>query len=70
MNSSNKARNVQNGQEAVKKLESLGLKVNYHQLDIEDLESIKKLAAYLKEKYGGLDVLINNAAVFQIVSRQ
>ena len=44
------------------------MKANYHQLDIESAESIQKLAAYLKQTYGGLDVLVNNAAVAKIVS--
>ena len=62
------ARSDDKGQEAVKELEKLGLKVSYHQLDIESQESIDNLAAYLKQKYGGLDVLINNAAVAIVVS--
>lgn len=35
----------------------------FHQLDINDLESITTAAAYFKEKYGGVDVLINNAGI-------
>jgi short-subunit dehydrogenase involved in D-alanine esterification of teichoic acids len=30
-------------------------------LDIEDDESIEKLAQFLKDTYGGLDVLVNSA---------
>ena len=63
-----KARNEEKGREAIKQLEELGLKANYHQLDIEDQDSIDRLAAYLKQTYGGLDVLVNNAAVAKIVS--
>ena len=62
------ARNEEKGREAIKELEKLGLKANYHQLDIESSDSIQKLAAYLKQTYGGLDLLINNAAVAKIVS--
>ena len=41
-----------------------GLKANFHQLDIEDKDSIKVFAEYLKTNHGGLDVLVNNAGVF------
>lgn len=51
------------GEEAVKSLASEGLKANFHQLDIDDLNSIKTAAAYFKEKYGGVDVLVNNAGI-------
>uniref|UniRef100_A0A3P9DQM0 carbonyl reductase (NADPH) n=1 Tax=Maylandia zebra TaxID=106582 RepID=A0A3P9DQM0_9CICH len=33
----------------------------FHQLDINDLNSIKNAAAYFKGKYDGVDILINNA---------
>lgn len=49
------------GEEAVKTLNSEGLKPKFHQLDINDLNSIKNAAAYFKGKYGGVDILINNA---------
>ncbi|XP_035519263.1 carbonyl reductase [NADPH] 1 [Morone saxatilis] len=35
----------------------------FHQLDINDLNSITTAAAYFKEKYGGVDVLVNNAGI-------
>ena len=50
------------GKEAVTKLEGEGLKPLYHQLDITSSDSIEVLRKYLDQKYGGLDVLINNAA--------
>ena len=40
-----------------------GVEVKFHQLDINNKESIEKLANFLKETYGGLDVLVNNAGV-------
>ena len=55
------SRNEARGQEAVKKLADKGIKVLFHQLDIDDEESIKKMASFLKEKYSGLDILVNNA---------
>lgn len=51
------------GQEAVESLVSEGLKPMFHQLDINDLSSITTAAAYFKDKYGGVDVLVNNAGI-------
>jgi carbonyl reductase 1 len=57
------ARSEDRGQAAVKELATENLKVHFHQLDIDNEESIKTLAAFIKEKYGGLDLLVNNAAI-------
>ncbi|XP_027731368.1 carbonyl reductase [NADPH] 1-like [Vombatus ursinus] len=57
------ARNPTLGQEAVKKLKEEGLNPVFHQLDINDLQSIQTLREFLKERYGGLDVLVNNAGI-------
>ncbi|XP_072757384.1 carbonyl reductase [NADPH] 1 [Anoplolepis gracilipes] len=57
------ARDVTRGLNAVSELEKQGLKPKFHQLDITDDESVTKLRDYLKNTYGGLDVLINNAAI-------
>uniref|UniRef100_A0A668RWS1 carbonyl reductase (NADPH) n=1 Tax=Oreochromis aureus TaxID=47969 RepID=A0A668RWS1_OREAU len=57
------ARDVGRGEDAVKALSSEGLKAMFHQLDINDLNSIKTAAAYFKGKYGGVDILINNAGI-------
>ncbi|KAM5179918.1 carbonyl reductase [NADPH] 1-like [Mantella aurantiaca] len=58
------ARNTQLGEEAVRELkEKEGLSPLFHQLDINDLTSIRALRDFLKNKYGGLDVLINNAGI-------
>lgn len=51
------------GQEAVESLSSEGLKPMFHQLDINDMNSITAAAAYFKDKYGGVDVLVNNAGI-------
>ncbi|KAM3934652.1 carbonyl reductase [NADPH] 1-like [Leptodactylus fuscus] len=55
------ARNPKLGKEAVQALNNEGLSPLFHQLDITDQTSIQALRGFLKEKYGGLDVLINNA---------
>ncbi|MBN3312009.1 CBR1 reductase, partial [Atractosteus spatula] len=57
------ARDVGRGQAAVQSLKSEGLNPLFHQLDITDLTSIRTLRDFLKERYGGIDVLINNAGI-------
>lgn len=44
-------------------LEGEGLKPKFHQLDIDSSESIATFKNYISITYGGLDVLINNAAI-------
>ncbi|MCD7458467.1 hypothetical protein HAX54_038342 [Datura stramonium] len=51
------------GEEAAKVLQEGGLNVAFHQLDIVDPESIQTFCDWIKETYGGLDILINNAGV-------
>lgn len=57
------SRDLDRGQKAVEKLREIGLKPILHQLAIDDPTSVEKLRAYLVENYGGLDVLVNNAAI-------
>ena len=57
------SRNEERGLSAVKELSDEGIKVLYHQFDIDDESSIVKFAGFIKEKYGGIDILINNAAI-------
>ena len=57
------SRNPQLGEEAVKLLEGEGLHPKYHQLDVTAEDSVAKLAVYVMEKYGGVDILINNAGI-------
>ncbi|OCT93787.1 carbonyl reductase [NADPH] 1 isoform X1 [Xenopus laevis] len=58
------ARDPKLGEEAVRALkEKEGLSPLFHQLDINNLQSIRTLGSFLKEKYGGIDVLINNAGI-------
>ena len=52
------------GNEAVAELkEKEGLNPVYHQLDITSRDSIEGLVTFIGDKYGGLDVLINNAGI-------
>ncbi|WOL18706.1 carbonyl reductase [Canna indica] len=40
-----------------------GLNVEFRQLDILDADSIESFANWVGDKYGGLDILVNNADV-------
>ncbi|XP_046961606.1 carbonyl reductase [NADPH] 1-like [Vanessa cardui] len=51
------------GQNAVTELNKIGLHPEYHQLDVTEKESVTRFRDYVKQKYGGIDILINNAAV-------
>jgi NAD(P)-dependent dehydrogenase (short-subunit alcohol dehydrogenase family) len=44
-------------------LKKEGLSPKFHQLDITDSASIQRLRDFLKQHYGGLDLLVNNAGV-------
>ena len=48
---------------AVEMLNNEGLKPKFHALEIDNKESVKAFADYIKKTYGGLDVLVNNAAI-------
>jgi len=57
------ARNEALGKAAVVELEKEGFKPHFHQLDITDEKSCERLAQFIKQQYGGIDVLVNNAAI-------
>lgn len=63
------ARREQLGLEAVKELADKGLAVKFHQLDITDPESRKRLVQFIREKYpNGIHILVNNAGILIDVS--
>ena len=51
------------GQQAVETLRQEGLEPKYHHLDISKEETIVKLRDFMVEKYGGIDVLVNNVGI-------
>ncbi|XP_023952360.2 carbonyl reductase [NADPH] 3-like [Bicyclus anynana] len=57
------SRDVARGEKAVSDLQKEGLNPKYHQLDISDNKSVEVFRDYIKETYGGIDVLVNNAAI-------
>jgi NAD(P)-dependent dehydrogenase (short-subunit alcohol dehydrogenase family) len=58
------SRDVVKGEAAVEKLKAEGLTVSYHLLDVADSESIKRLAQFIQEQFGHLEILVNNAGIF------
>lgn len=60
------ARNVNAGVEAVTSLRHQeGLKVDFHQLDVTDSSSIKEFGCWIKETFGGLDILVRSSLWIQ-----
>ncbi|XP_075987259.1 carbonyl reductase [NADPH] 1-like [Anticarsia gemmatalis] len=57
------SRDVGRGQKAAEELNKEGLKPEYHQLDVTVKESIEAFRDYIKSKYDGIDILVNNAAI-------
>ncbi|MCP9235554.1 SDR family oxidoreductase [Lewinella sp. JB7] len=51
------------GEEAARLLQQGGLDVSFHQLDVADSQSINECVQYLRERFGTIDVLINNAGI-------
>ncbi|XP_046974062.1 carbonyl reductase [NADPH] 3-like [Vanessa cardui] len=57
------SRDEKRGAEAVAALQKEGLNPKYHQLDVTDSKSVTTFRDYIKEKYGYIDILVNNAAI-------
>ncbi|TRY68076.1 hypothetical protein DNTS_034800 [Danionella cerebrum] len=57
------ARDVGRGTAAVESLKKEGFTALFQQLDITDTESVRAARDFFQQKYGGVDVLVNNAAI-------
>ncbi|RZC42672.1 carbonyl reductase [NADPH] 1 [Asbolus verrucosus] len=57
------SRDVDRGETAVSQLKEVGCNPVFHQLDIDDQSSIDKFKEHLVQSHGGLDLLVNNAAI-------
>lgn len=57
------ARNEAKGSEAAGKLKAEGLDVDFILLDVDDEKTHAKAAKFIEEKFGKLDVLVNNAGI-------
>ena len=55
-------RREEKGQAVVDRIKAEGGEASFHFMDITSTESIEKLFADTAEKYGKIDVLVNNAA--------
>jgi NAD(P)-dependent dehydrogenase (short-subunit alcohol dehydrogenase family) len=58
------SRDPKRGHESAQKLKESDLDVSFVVMDVEDQESIRQAAITVNERYGRLDVLINNAGVY------
>ena len=57
-------RSSESGQQAANALREEGLSADFVQLDVEDVASVNQAAVIVQNKYGKLDILINNAAAY------
>ena len=57
------SRNKERGTEAVQKLKSEGLDVEFVQLEVTKASDVDALVRYIDSTYGKLDVLVNNAGI-------
>jgi NAD(P)-dependent dehydrogenase (short-subunit alcohol dehydrogenase family) len=57
------ARDSKKGKDATKQLMDNGLDVIFYQLDVSNKNNIKHISENIEQKFGRLDVLINNAAI-------
>jgi len=58
------ARKEAQGLQSAETLRGEGLDVRFHPLDVTAVESVKRLALFIRDAYGRLDVLVNNAGIF------
>ncbi len=54
---------TESGREVAAEFQNQHLDVAYHQLDVTDGQSISELSEFLRETYGTIDILINNAGI-------
>jgi NAD(P)-dependent dehydrogenase (short-subunit alcohol dehydrogenase family) len=58
------SREAVKGEMAVEALRQEGGQVDFHLLDVTEAEQVEQLHAWVVERYGRLDVLVNNAGVY------
>jgi NAD(P)-dependent dehydrogenase (short-subunit alcohol dehydrogenase family) len=58
------SRDEAKGKAAAEKLQSENLDVTFHPLDVTSDESSQKLAEFISQQFGKLDVLVNNAGIY------
>ncbi|MFD1178981.1 SDR family oxidoreductase [Paenibacillus puldeungensis] len=58
------SRDPEKGHKAIQQLRKSNLDVSFVSIDVDNRESIRQASATVNERYGRLDVLINNAGVY------
>ncbi len=58
------SRDEAKGKPAADKLQAEGLDVMFHSLDVTSDESSQKLAEFIRQQFGKLDALVNNAGIY------
>lgn len=58
------SRDISKGEKALQELQAINASAEMFVFDIDKFEDHQKLAAYIKQKFGKLDILINNAGVW------
>jgi NAD(P)-dependent dehydrogenase (short-subunit alcohol dehydrogenase family) len=58
------SRDVEQGKQAVAKLGDDNKNIVYHKLDVTDSKDIESLRTWILNKYGRVDILINNAGIY------
>ncbi|MDE2090629.1 MAG: SDR family oxidoreductase [Gammaproteobacteria bacterium] len=64
------ARDAQAGAEALQELQAQKLDVELRKLDVNSTEDVQALARYLREQYGRVEVLVNNAGILPESTRE
>ncbi|MBC8120408.1 MAG: SDR family oxidoreductase [Gemmatimonadaceae bacterium] len=58
------SRDEAKGTAAAEQLQQEGLEIMSHPLDVTDPSSIEQIARFVRERFNGLEVLVNNAGIF------
>lgn len=59
------ARSEEKGQTQAEKIKNMGKQADFFPCDVTDKEDVSRLKTMVEEKYGRLDILMNNAGVFR-----
>ena len=57
--------NTEEGENAKKELEALGVKVGLYYCDVSDFEASKAVVDSIINEFGGIDILVNNAGIIR-----
>ncbi|EST51554.1 short-chain dehydrogenase [Brevibacillus panacihumi W25] len=64
------SRDPEKGHQAAQKLKELALDVSFVQMAVDQQDSVRQAAIEVNERYGRVDVLINNAGVYLDFSKE